>query len=301
MSLAGEAVADIRAAFADAGVQGRLHAAVVGDRPGPELGIEPDETVVMASVFKLPVLVAFARAVDAGEIDPRARVTVDPDARTAGPTGLSVLLDPVTMSLRDLASSMITVSDNAAADALLDVLGLDRVHAALGDLGIDATHVRRAADTFADLARALGARDVPSSLARLADPDRPPTPTAYDPALGSATTPRDMTRLLRLLWTDHAASPTQCAAARRLLGLQVNRTRLAAGFPYDDVRTSGKTGTLGALRNEVGVVEFPGEPPVAVAVFTTAARADPTLPRVDAVFGEVAHLAVTALRLDAEE
>lgn len=296
MSLVEEARADIRAAFADAGVRGWLHAAVVG-KGGAELGIDADADVTTASVFKLPVLVALARAVDAGEIDPRTAVVVDPSSRTDGPTGLSVLADPVTMSLRDLAVSMTTVSDNAAADVLLDVLGLPRVHAALAELGIARTRVQRVDATFTALVRELGARDLAASFARLADPDDPPPPSAYDPVLGSSTTPRDMTTLLSLLWRDEAASAEQCAFARRLLGLQVSRARLASGFPYDDVRVSGKTGTLGALRNEVGVVEYPGEAPVAVAVFTLAARPERVLPRVDAVIGEAARLAVTALRL----
>lgn len=296
MSLVEEARADIRAAFADAGVRGWLHAAVVG-KGGAELGIDPDAEVTTASVFKLPVLVALARAVDAGEIDPRTAVVVDPASRTDGPTGLSVLADPVTMSLRDLAVSMTTVSDNAAADVLLDVLGLPRVHGALAGLGITRTRVQRVDATFTALARELGARDLAASFARLADPDDPPPPSAYDPVLGSSTTPRDMTTLLSLLWRDEAASAEQCAFVRRLLGLQVSRARLASGFPYDDVRVSGKTGTLGALRNEVGVVEYPGEAPVAVAVFTLAARPERVLPRVDAVIGEAARLAVTALRL----
>jgi beta-lactamase class A len=296
MSLATEATAEIRAVLADAGVRGAVHARVVGDG-GAELGVRPDEPVTMASVFKLPVLVALVRAFDAGDLDPRATVTVDPSSRTEGPTGLSVLSDPVTMSLRDLATSMTTVSDNAAADVLLDVLGLVRVHTAMAALGIAHTRVERADATFAALAAELGARDPAAAAARLADPDHPPPPSAYDPVLGSATTARDMTTLLAAVWRDGAASPTGCAFVRRLLGLQVSRARIASGFPFDEVRCSGKTGTLGALRNEVGVVEFPGEAPVAVAVFTLAARPERVLPRVDAAIGEVARLAVTALRL----
>lgn len=296
MSLAAEAAAGIRAVLDDAGVRGAVHARVVG-RDGPEVAVRADDPVTMASVFKLPVLVALVRAFDAGDLDPRATVTVDPSSRTDGPTGLSVLADPVTMSLRDLATSMTTVSDNAAADVLLDVLGLPRVHAALADLGIVRTRVERADATFAALAAELGVRDPAATAARLADPDDPPPPSAYDPVLGSATTARDMTALLAALWRDEAASPSSCAFARRLLGLQVSRARIASGFPFDDVWVSGKTGTLGALRNEVGVVEFPGEAPVAVAVFTLAARPERVLPRVDAAIGEVARLAVTALRL----
>lgn len=59
---------------------------------------------------------------------------------------------------------------------------------------------------------------------------------------------------------------------------------------------AGKTGTIGIIRNEVAVVEFPGEHPVAVAVFTRAARAQPSLPVVDAAIGEAARIAVTELR-----
>ncbi len=75
---------------------------------------------------------------------------------------------------------------------------------------------------------------------------------------------------------------------------QVFRHRIATGFPL--ARVAGKTGTLGAVRNEVAVVEFPGERPVAVAVFTKSARGDLSLPIVDAAIGHAARTAVTTLR-----
>jgi beta-lactamase class A len=46
----------------------------------------------------------------------------------------------------------------------------------------------------------------------------------------------------------------------------------------------------------VGVVHHRHETPIAVAVLTEAARADPNQPRVDAAIGAVAALAVAALR-----
>lgn len=104
-----------------------------------------------------------------------------------------------------------------------------------------------------------------------------------------------LTRLLAWIWDDTAASPAGCRFARDLLGAQIWTRRLRAGFPRA-ARVAGKTGTIGAVRNEVGVVTFDGEHPVAVAVFTRAARADPTLPRADAVIGEAARIAVTELR-----
>lgn len=287
---------EIRRAFTDAGVHGRLHAMPLGG-PAREVGLDPDEPVVMASVYKLPLLVAFCRLVDAGEVDPRERITVDPAGRTTGPTGLSIMRDPVTMSWRDLACSMISVSDNAAADVLLRRVGLDRVNEALSDLGLERTRVHGGtADVYRGLVADTAATDTASAFRALTSNDAAVAVRAYDAVLASATTAREMTRLLAAVWSDRAASPQQCRFARDLLGAQASQHRMRSGFPPVGVRVAGKTGTLAAVRNEVGVVEFDGERPVAVAVFTRAARAEELLPRADAVIGQAARLAVTDLR-----
>jgi beta-lactamase class A len=287
---------EIRRAFADAGVHGRLHAMPLGG-PAREVGVDPDEPVVMASVYKLPLLVAFCRRVDAGDLDPREQETVDPDGRTAGPTGLSVMRDPVTMSWRDLACSMIAVSDNAAADVLLQRVGVEQVNETLSDLGLERTRVLGGtADVFRSLVADTAAADTAAAFRTLTSNDAAPAVRAYDAVLASATTARDMTRLLAAIWSDRAASPQQCRFARELLGAQAWQHRLRSGFPPVGVRVAGKTGTLAAVRNEVGVVQFDGERPVAVAVFTRAARAEEMLPRADAVIGQAGRLAVTDLR-----
>jgi beta-lactamase class A len=290
---------EIRSRFAEAGVRGWLHAVRIDPAagPGPEVAVDADSRVVMASVYKLPLLVAFCRAVDDDALDPFEPVRLLPEARTAGPTGISVMSDPITMSLRDVARSMIIVSDNAAADALLDAVGLPRVHDALSALGLHATSVHGGTREIYDtLVRDTGATTVADAMTRLADNDRPVNPAALDPLLSSATTARDMTRLLTAIWTDAAASPEQCGYMRTVLGQQVWPHRLSAGFPRPAVRVAGKTGTLGPLRHEVGVVQYRDEPPVAVAVFTMAARAEIHLPAVDAVIGSTARAAVSTLR-----
>ena len=312
MTLAG----DIRAQFADAGVRGWLHAVPVphdapgtpplggatggaaGPRQSPaEVAVDADEPVVMALVYKLPLLVAFCRAVDAGHLDPAAPVRLTPAERTPGLTGTSAMADPVVMSRRDLARSMIAVSDNAAGDALLDSVGLDGVQEAL--TALDVRHTRMTGgtrDVFRQLAQDTGELEVQAAHARLTDNDRPVRSEVFDPLLASATTARDMTTLLTAIWTDNAATPQQCRFMREVLGQQIWPHRLASGFSYPGVRVAGKTGTFGALRHEVGVVHHQHEQPIAVAVLTHAARADRHLPRVDAVIGTTARTAVTALR-----
>lgn len=59
---------------------------------------------------------------------------------------------------------------------------------------------------------------------------------------------------------------------------------------------AGKTGSIGVIRNEIGVVEAPGEYPVAIAVFTMSARVGADMPVIDRAIGDVARTVVTELR-----
>ncbi|GAA2776178.1 serine hydrolase [Saccharopolyspora taberi] len=287
----------IREVLRDAGAEGWVHAKQLAGPSAREVCVGADDAVVTASVYKFPLLVALCRAFDAGRIDPRAAVRINPPSCTPGPTGLAVFLDPVTLSWRDLAASMMAVSDNSAADVILGEVGLDALADTLADLGLERTRiVGGTADSHAALIRDTGAATASEAFALLADNDDARTVSAYDPSYASATTPREMTRLLELVWADAVASPEQCAFIRRLMGNQAWLYRVRAGFPFQGVRVSGKTGTIGAVRNEVSVVEFDGEAPVAVAVFTLAARADGFLPLVDSAIAECARIAVTDLR-----
>ncbi|MFB7055897.1 serine hydrolase [Streptomyces vinaceus] len=282
----------IAAAFAEAGVSGRLHAVDIDS--GTEVDAGADHPVVTASVHKLCLLVALHQHAAAGRLDLTEQVECPPGDRTPGPTGLAAMLDPVRMSLRDAAYLMTAVSDNAAADLLLERIGLDAVNEATARLGLTRT---RAVHTFRSLFATVREDAGPAGVRALADPQVLARLRALDPARGNRSTPRDMTRLLTAVWRDEAAcTPEHGAAIRRLLGLQVWPHRLAAGFPFDDVHVAGKTGSLPTVRNEVGVVEYPDGGRYAVAVFTRAASPAATLPAADAVIGTAARIAVDALR-----
>ncbi|MEE1766771.1 serine hydrolase [Streptomyces sp. JV185] len=110
------------------------------------------------------------------------------------------------------------------------------------------------------------------------------------------TTAAEMTRLLRLIRRGKAAAREACADVRRWLELQVWPHRLRSGCPDDEMRTSGKTGTLPAVRNEVGVVEYPDGGRYSVAVFTRAEDARSRVPERDAFIGLAAATAVESLR-----
>ncbi|MFD5753021.1 serine hydrolase [Streptomyces sp. NPDC127033] len=284
----------IRAAFAEAGVTGWLHAEDIDS--GAWLDVGADQPVVTASVHKLCLLVALHQRAEAGELDLTEQTECPREGRTAGPTGLSAMLDPARLSLRDAAYLMMAVSDNTAAELLLARVGLDAVNDTTRRLGLTRTH---AAHSFGAFVASIREDAGPGGPRALADPRVIARLRALDPARTNRSTPRDMTRLLGAIWRDEACAPEHGAAVRRLLGLQVWPHRLASGFPFDDVHVAGKTGSAPTLRNEVGVVEYPDRGRYAVAVFTRAASPAAALPAADAVIGTTARIAVDALRAGA--
>jgi beta-lactamase class A len=283
--------------FADAGATGWLHARPITADQADGVDVGAGRRVAIASVYKLPLAVALIRMIDRGELDGAELTSVTTRDRTPGLTGISAMLDPVTMSWRDLASLMMTVSDNAAADAILERVGVAQVAEALDDLGLGDTRISGGtADAFRLLHVDTGAATLADAFATLADDDHSLEPRAYDSLHSSAATARDMTALLAALWTDTAASAAGCGLIRDMMSRQVRTNRLASGFAFSDVRVAGKTGTMGALRHEVGVVQYPDETPYAVAIFTQSARAAPVQPRIDTAIGMAARMAVDHLR-----
>lgn len=292
----------ISAAFAEAGVRGLIHAVDIDT--GHEIGIDADETVVAASVFKVPVLVELCRQYAAGLRSPTERVRIGADRwRVGGGTGTAAMLDDIDLSLRDLAFLMMSVSDNRATDVIVSLLGLDAINATMRDFGfVDTVVELDCTGLFATIAEDLGtdldtleehlaAGTVTPELDRSMRAMRCVTPDRTD-----RTTPRESTSLLAALWRDEVVGAEAAAEARRILGQQAWPHRLTSGFPDSRIRLSGKTGTIFYVRNEVGVVEFPDGQRYSVAVFLQEPTSEQRNPDADRVIGTAARLAVDYLR-----
>ncbi|MGH8792549.1 MAG: serine hydrolase, partial [Stackebrandtia sp.] len=221
---------DFADVLADADVEASVHVRDV-DGPG-EIGLRPDDPAVLASTVKVLVALEFARQVDAGQLDPAERSRVEAADRLGG-TGFAGFMDDVETSLRDLAVSMMSVSDNTAADLLVDRVGLDNLKSLAAELGMAGARIlggpRR---VLQDIAADLGApslAELAATLRRASDAELRRT-RAYDPARTTAATPRDMTTLLSRVWRDEAGAPAACAQARALMGRQLKH-RVAPAMP----------------------------------------------------------------------
>jgi beta-lactamase class A len=277
-----------------------LHAREIG-AAGREVDFGADDGVVLASVFKIPVAVAYAREVAAGRLDPTGRTTVSARYRVGG-IGTAGCADDVAMSWRDLALFMLTMSDNAATDVLFHRVGAAAVQQVLTDLGLTRTRlIGCCEDIFDSIAADLGLTDdddIDAALAA-ATPEQLGKLAALDPERTSAATPREITALLEAVWTDRAGPAEACAEVRGIMARQIWPHRLSCGFP-SDVQIAAKTGTLPSVRNEAGVVTYPDGRRYAAAVFTRADSFAPRLPAVDASIGRAARLAIDHLRTPEE-
>jgi beta-lactamase class A len=281
--------------FDKVGVDAHLHAVDIDT--GREFGTGADEQVVIASVFKILLVLEFARQVVAGQVDPAERVVVRAEDRLGG-WGTAGCADDVELSLRDLAYFAMSVSDNTAADLLMRRIGPDVVPLLAAELGLVRTRVMGGPRQLLESMYAdVGARDATEfARAFAALPEEQIRGLrVFDPGHTTSSTAREITRLLTLIWRDQAGPPAATAMVRDLMARQMFWTRLPSGFP-PEVRVAAKTGTLPGLHIEAGVVEYPDGGRYAIAVFARTQHLNARRIDVDLAMGEAARAVVETLR-----
>ncbi|MDT8759502.1 class A beta-lactamase-related serine hydrolase [Sphingomonas psychrotolerans] len=100
----------------------------------PRTAHQSDRPFAIGSAFKLIILAELVRATNAGERKWDDLVKLDGSALPGGGYNLKPKGTPV--SLRELATQMISISDNSATDILLKALGREKVEAMLPVLGV---------------------------------------------------------------------------------------------------------------------------------------------------------------------
>ena len=243
----------------DPGVEVAVAARLVGtDRVWAIDGAKPFPAL---STIKTAILVALHREVDAGRLRLADERTVTAAAKTPGSGVLALLRDNLALTLADLATLMIAVSDNAASNLVLDAVGLDRVRATIVGLGLSGTALNR------------------PFLGRAPEPGEP----------DNVTTAADLAALLAAIAEDTAASPAACARMRATLALQQDRDRLARYLP-DALPFAGKSGTLPGLVHDSGLIETAAGP-LSLAVLT---RGFADRYRAEEAIGRIALAAIDA-------
>jgi beta-lactamase class A len=195
-----------------------------------------------ASLIKLPILAAFWETVDAGRLDPAERVSVPAEARVEGTGVLKALAPGLQPTWSDLATLMITVSDNVATNLIIDRLGMDVIQVWIDKAGLGETRIER----------------------RMMDR------TAMSAGRANWTSAADMEALLTAIAAGTCVSGEASGQMRRALEAQQIQDRLPRRLG-EDIRVANKTGNFADVIHDAGIVTWPGGTMV-VAVLTQGVR-----------------------------
>lgn len=204
-------------------------------RDGARLAFDyrAEELFHAASTMKVPVMIEVFRQVDAGAfslaetmvLDPLCRSFIDDSPFRCEPAKALQPRIGQPVSVLELATQMIVLSDNLATNLLLERVGARRITATMRALGATGGYVLR------------GVEDE----------------QAFRAGISNRVTAHDLTLLMAAIEEDRAASPESCAEMRRILRLQQYRDMIAAGLP-EGVELGSKTGSINGVRHDTAIV-----------------------------------------------
>lgn len=291
------AAEEVRADWQLLGIEGAFQARNVDT--GEELGFAADRPFCLASVVKVPIALVAADKIARGSWDGAEPVELTPEERSFGRLGLSAYRYPVTIAVADLLLQMLSVSDNAAGDAVLHRIGIGNVNRRLRSWGSDAIVLRHGFQQMYDYATDAAGEDFALAAQLAVDGTRPDGrhPIAsLDIHRGNVGTAYALVDLLTGIWLDSVAVSEATAVIRDLMGRSAFQHRLASDLQADDIAVAAKTGTFLNQRHEIGVVSTHGSR-IAIAALTESSRRAAVQQDVDLAIGAAARTAVELLRL----
>lgn len=210
---------------------------------GHELRLNADDVFPAASSIKVPVLLELYRQSQSGQ---GAKLADLYTVRTRDIVGSSDIMENLTPGVTrvtnsDLAGFAVAVSDNTAANILIDRVGQDNVNRLLDSLGLHRTRLRR---KMMDQRAAQEGRE-------------------------NTSTPGEEAALFESIYRSKVLNPAGAQEFLRLLS-----TEKASDIPRllpEDLKIANKPGSLSGVRNDSGIVLLKHHPFV-ISVMTTYAR-----------------------------
>lgn len=219
---------------------------------GEEIAINADQQMDTMSTIKIPLMAEAFHQIEQKKFALTDRVTLTDAAKRPG-TGVIRSLDPgVQLTIKDLLTLMIIVSDNTATDLMYDkVGGTAPVNALMDSWGLTSIRATGTADTWFKALRAAGNAEKFHREGK--------TPFGL-------SSPRDMGRLLEKLEKGEAVSKSASDQMLQIMRGQVYSSRIpryVSGFAIPH-----KTGDfLPYIGNDVGILESRNRH-VIVSIFT---------------------------------
>jgi beta-lactamase class A len=219
---------------------------------GEEVALNADAVMETMSTIKIPLMIEVCEQIKAGKFALTDKYTYAA-ADTRGGTGVIRSLAPgAVLTVKDLMTLMVIVSDNTATDVLYRMVGgPPAVNARMDALGLQATRAQTLAAPWFEALRAA-----PSSEAFYRDGKHP----------FGLTTPREMGTLLEKMERGALVDKASSDLMLEIMRGQLYRTRIPRYLT--GYRIPHKTGDfLPFVGDDVGVLEAPGKT-IVLSIFT---------------------------------
>ena len=180
-----------------------------------------------ASVIKLPIMAACFAEMRAGRLDANEIFTISQADKMPSCGALTYMHDGLEVTLMDLITLMIIVSDNSATNMLIKRVGMECVNRHIAELQLsEGTHLNRL--LFDSAASARGIQNY--------------------------VTAGDMAQLLLRIYTLAEAGDADCAKMLQILGDQQLNGKIPFFLDSRGIAVAHKTGEDDGITHDVGIV-----------------------------------------------
>ncbi len=236
---------------------------------GARLDVNGDEPFPMASTFKIPILATACQQLSEGAISLDARVPLADVDKSMGSGILPYFESGLQPTVRDLLTLMIIISDNTATDIMVDYLGgAARIEGYMHELGLGEIFFKLNCKDLLRHAFPPEVADLPlEELVKWTTENdilRDSLPFSKGPE-NNVSTAKAMTELLHMIWGDLFPAEIRQVALDILYRQQYTH-RIARFLPLG-TKVASKTGTIGGIRNDCGIIRISETSHVILSLF----------------------------------
>ncbi len=238
---------------------------------GQQVDVNGDEPFPMASTFKIPILATACRQLARGEISLDTRVPLNDEDKSLGSGILPYFESGLQPTVRDLLTLMIIISDNTATDMMVEALGGAAViEGYMHEIGLDDIYFKHNCKQLLRYLFPDEVLDLPLEelIAWSAKHDILRDGLAFSKGPeNNVCSAKAMNKLLHKIYNGELFAGDVREIAIDILLKQQFNLRLSRFLP-PGVKVAHKTGTIGGIRNDSGIIIIDDSNHVILTIFT---------------------------------
>lgn len=230
-----------------------------------EVHIGADRLFQMASVVKVPVLVKLYHLAEQGKVNLADRVNLREEDIVPGSGVFQAMDIGLTPTIKDLATMMMIVSDNLATDKILSIVGgVEAVQKEVNNLGLEGIYINQTIWELLSLSAGISpepnGKELSDKIIKCLEEGN------YDfegevfqeKTNQNVSTARAMNLLIEKIALGEVISKECSTAMLDILLKQQYQQRIGGLLPRNTT-VANKTGSLGTIYNDTGIVYLPGD------------------------------------------